>query len=185
MSEKKAPLTVKQEKFCQAYLKLGDKSAAYREAYNASNMKPESINRKAFEVFENVNIRSRIEFLQEEVKKRNDVTIDEIVQSLAGMMRFDIAELYDERGNLKAIHEIPKEARLMIHQLDSEELFDSYGKERTLIGHTKKIRTYSKLDAVEKLMKHLGGYEKDNNQQKAVNNITLNLGSGVKPVEGS
>jgi len=48
-------LTPKQEKACQKYIELGDKSAAYRSAYNCSRMKPESINRKAYELFEGVN----------------------------------------------------------------------------------------------------------------------------------
>lgn len=179
MSTRKASLTIKQEKYCQAYIRLGDKSAAYREAYNASKMKPESINRKAFDVFENVNVRARIEELQAEVKKRNDVTIDEIVQNLAGMMRFDIADLYNEKGQLKDIHDIPKEARLMIQQIDTEEIKT----QGVFVGYAKKVKAYSKIDAIEKLMKHLGGYEKDNSQQKATNNITLNLGSGVKPID--
>lgn len=177
MKDKKEPLTLKQENFCQAYIRLGDKSAAYREAYNASKMKAESVNRKAVELFENGNITARITELQGEVKKRNDVTIDEIVKSLAGMMRFDISELYDEKGILKPIHEIPKEARLMIQQLESEEITIK----GMVIGHTKKVKTYSKIDAIEKLMRHLGGYERDNQQSKAVTNVTLNLGSGVKP----
>jgi len=57
---KQSNLTLKQEAFCQAFIRLGDKSAAYREAYSTKNMKPESINRKSFELFNEVKIRSRI-----------------------------------------------------------------------------------------------------------------------------
>lgn len=172
-------LTIKQENFCQAYIRLGDKSAAYREAYDASNMKSESINRKAVELFDDGKITARIAELQDEVKRRNDITIDELVQSLAGMVRFDIGDLYDENGSLLPIHKMPKSARLMISQLDTDDLFSGSGDDRMMIGYTKKVRTYSKVDAIEKLMKHLGGYEKDNNQNKPVNHIEINLGGGV------
>jgi len=53
-------LTPKQEKACQKYIEFGDKSPAYRLAYDCTRMKPESINRKAHELFEKVNIRSRV-----------------------------------------------------------------------------------------------------------------------------
>lgn len=168
-------LTQKQEMFCQAYVRLGDKSAAYREAYDASGMKPETINVKASELFNEGKITVRVQELQDEVKKRNDVTIDEVVKTLAMMLRFDIADLYDEGGRLKPLNDIPKEARLMIQQLDTEELYCA-GREKELLGFSKKVRTYSKIDAIEKLMKHLGGYDKDNEQRKPVINATIKWG---------
>lgn len=153
-----ATLTAKQESFCQAYIKLGDKSAAYREVYDTSKMKPASVNRLAVALFDNIKITSRVAELQNELKKRNDVSIDEVVTTLANMLRFDIADLYKEDGSLKPIKDMSKEARLMIQQLDTDEIFIK-GK---TIGLTKKVKTYSKVDAIEKLMKYLGGYEKDN-----------------------
>lgn len=157
-------VTIKQEAFCQAYIKLGDKSAAYREAYAWEKMKPTSVNRKAFEVFENVNVRARIEVLRSELKKRNNLTIDDIVSTLGDMLRFDIAELYDSNGVLKNIHSIPKKARMMIAQLDSDQIkFKGQS-----IGTTKKVKILDKLSVVEKLMKHLGGFEQDNKQKALV-----------------
>lgn len=167
-------LTKKQEDFCQAYIRLGDKSAAYREAYSTSKMKPESINRKSFELFNEVKIRSRVEVLQKEVAIRNKITIDELVQTLAGMVRFDIAELYNEKGALKPIHEMSPEARRMISELDTYEEFYGFGEDKQLIGYTKKVKTIRKLDAIEKLMKHLGGYSKDNEQKKPEIHVNWN-----------
>lgn len=160
-------LTQKQENFCQAYVRLGDKSAAYREAYDTSKMSAETVNNSAYKLFDNGEITARVKELQEEAKTRNDVSIDEVVKTLASMLRFDIADMYDENGNLKNIHDIPKEARLMIQELNSEELYTS-GRDRELLGFSKKIKTYSKTDAIEKLMRHLGGYEKDNSQKTIV-----------------
>lgn len=161
-------LTLKQENFCQAYIKLADKSAAYREAYNASNMKPETIHERASKLSNEYKVSTRIEELQLEIVQRNKVTVDELIQSMASMVRFDIADFYDEDGNLKSIHDIPKEARLMISQIESDEIFIMNKGVKQVIGETKKIRTINKMDAIEKLMKHLGGYEKDNNQKTKV-----------------
>lgn len=158
-------LTIKQENFCQAYIKLGDKSAAYREAYSTSKMKPETVNRNSFQLFNDNKIATRIELLQKEASSRNKIEIDELLIALAGMVRFDVAELYDERGALKNIHDMSLSARQMITQLDT---FELYGKDGNKLGETKKIRTITKLDAVEKLMKHLGAYEKDNRQKETI-----------------
>ncbi|GIZ08360.1 terminase small subunit [Flavobacterium sp. UMI-01] len=162
-------LTIKQEKFCQAYIKLGDKSAAYREAYSAERMKANTIHRKAQELFNNGLVTARIEVLQDELKKRNDITIDEIVNGLADMLQFDVAELYDEDGKLKNIHQIPKKARLMISELHTDEIFSK----NKVIGQSKKVKIFDKLNVVEKLMKHLGGYEKDNRQKETIVKVSV------------
>lgn len=160
-------LTPKQEAFCQAYIQTGNKSEAYRMSYNCSKMKPETIHVKANELFNIGKVSVRVEELQSEVAERNQITVDELIQSLSGMVRFDVAELYNEDGSLKSIHEIPKEARMMISEVESIDLRD--------LGVVRKVKTIRKLDAIEKLMKHLGGYEKDNSQKQPVVNTVPDL----------
>lgn len=158
-------LTPKQEAFCQAYIQTGNKSEAYRMAYNCSKMKPETIHVKANELFNIGKISVRIQQLQSEVSERNKITIDELVQSLSGMVRFDISDLYDEHGVLKSIHELPIHARQMISEIETMEEYD---RNKQYVGRTKKVKLYKKLDAIEKLMRHLGGYQKDNAQKTSV-----------------
>jgi len=57
---------------------------------------------------------------------------------------------------------MPLIARQIISELTSDEI--KIGSES--VGQVKKVKTISKLDAVEKLMRHLGAYEKDNKQRK-------------------
>lgn len=160
------PLTIKQEAFCQAYMRLGDKSAAYREVYSCSKMKSETINRKAVEVFQNGNVTARVKELQQDAIDRNKATLDEVLIVLADIIRFDPAEMYDEEGSLLPIHKMPKRVRMCIQSFEVQEV-PSFNDEvpDTL---TKKVKHYDKLSSVEKLMKHLGGYELDN-KQKAIN----------------
>ena len=58
-------LTPKQEKFCQGVAKGLTYSDAYREAYNASKMKPESVNRLATKLMKDIKITSRVAELKE------------------------------------------------------------------------------------------------------------------------
>ncbi|AWG26006.1 terminase small subunit [Flavobacterium kingsejongi] len=164
-------LTIKQENYCQAYVRLGNKSVAYREAYSASKMKPETVNRAAFELHENPNITARIKEIQHDLYKRNQMSIDECISILSDIARFDIVDIYDESGNLKKIQEIPKSARNSIEQIESFEEFEGRGIERKSTGINRKIKTSDKQAAIDKLIRYMGGYNKDNEQKQT--NITL------------
>ncbi|EOC3625662.1 terminase small subunit [Enterobacter hormaechei] len=75
-------LTIKQEAFCQAYIETGNASEAYRTAYAADKMKPESVNRKAKELLDNGKIAARVAELQGEIKQRHNVTVDSLLAEL-------------------------------------------------------------------------------------------------------
>ena len=77
-----AGLTPKQEAFCQAYIETGNASEAYRKAYAADRMKPESVNRKAKELLENGKITARIAALQGEHRQRHNITVDDLLIEL-------------------------------------------------------------------------------------------------------
>lgn len=64
-------LTPKQEKFCREYVKNGNVgSQAYRAAYNASNMKHETIAKKACGLLKQENIRGMVQTLKDKADKR-------------------------------------------------------------------------------------------------------------------
>lgn len=65
-------LTPKQEKFIQNIVKGMSQREAYKNAYNASNMKNETIDSKASNLFKEDKIRARYEEL---IKKTEDKTI--------------------------------------------------------------------------------------------------------------
>ena len=69
-------LTPKQEAFCLAYLETGNASEAYRRSYSAENMKPESINRKAKDVIDNVKIAARIAELRKPATHKAQMTLE-------------------------------------------------------------------------------------------------------------
>lgn len=105
--------------------------------------------------------------LQKELAENNKISIQECVEILAKMVRFDIADLFNENGSLKSIHDIPKDTRLAILEMNSIEEFAGFGEKRELIGYNKKVKTEPRRATLIELLKHLGGYEKDNNQKKA------------------
>ena len=169
-------LTEKEERFCQNYVISGSQITAYRMSFDAESMNSNSIGVEACRLFANPKITLRIKEIQKEAYERNKITIDELIQSMAGMVRFDIASLYNENGSLKSIHDMPLEARQMISELTSLDEFEPDGSGgKTLVGYTKKVKTIDKLSAIEKLMKHLGGYEVDNKQRTPIQPTSIQV----------
>jgi len=75
-------VTPKQEAFCLAYIETGNASEAYRRAYNAENMKPETVNRKAKDLLDNGKITARLAELREPILERHGNTVDDLLDEL-------------------------------------------------------------------------------------------------------
>ncbi|OSI16556.1 hypothetical protein BWD09_07070 [Neisseria dentiae] len=75
-------LTDNQEAFAQAFITSKNASEAYRQAYSTKNMKPESVNRMAKKLIDNVKVLSRINKLREEHRERHNMTVDDIIREL-------------------------------------------------------------------------------------------------------
>ena len=68
-------LTPKQETFVLEYMKTGNASEAYRQAYDVQNMNSNSINRKAKDLIDNVKIRARLSELTKPARKEAQITL--------------------------------------------------------------------------------------------------------------
>lgn len=86
-------LTQKQENFCLAYIETGNASEAYRRAYNADGMKPETVNRKAKELLDNGKITARLEELRKPATESAQITLTQHLSTLE-----ELRELAKEEG---------------------------------------------------------------------------------------
>ena len=74
-------LTIKQEKFAQLVVKLGNKSEAYRQAYDVKETTTiESVNVQASVLMSDLNISLRVEELREQTKKAHAIDRDRMVK---------------------------------------------------------------------------------------------------------
>lgn len=78
-SDESAPkLTIKQERFCVAYIELGNATEAYCVAYDAENMARTTINRKAKVLLDNPKIQARLKLHVQEIS----ITAHEVLKSI-------------------------------------------------------------------------------------------------------
>lgn len=146
---------------------------AYQKFYKTSKQSTAEVNFSRIKSIPEIG--EYIEKMNKQLVERNKVDIDECVTYLAKMMRFDIADLYNDDGSLKPIKDIHPDIRLAIAELSIFEEFDNASKDKDLIGFTKKIKTVDRKGVIVELMKYLGGYEKDNNQKKPDPEINIKI----------
>ncbi len=75
-------LTPQQESFCLELALSGNASEAYRRAYNAEKMKPETIARRAADLVANGKIAARLENLRFDARERSGITLAEHLATL-------------------------------------------------------------------------------------------------------
>lgn len=111
------PLTEKQEKFCQYFLDTdGNATEAYRMSYDTSNMKPESVNRNAVAMFDNIKITTRIEQIRQQRAKETVIERKKVEQVLMDIVTSDPNDLYttDPKSGkikMKSPNQLPKRMR--------------------------------------------------------------------------
>ena len=91
-------LTQKQEEFAQQWYATGNKTEAYRRAYNAKNMTDEVISIEANKVSSNHKVSLRFSELQKAGQERTKTTVDDL-----DVMLKDAVELAKSISNPSAI----------------------------------------------------------------------------------
>lgn len=108
-------LTPKQLGFCHSYVECGNACEAYRQNYNAKNMKPTTIAVKACELLKNGKVAVTVNQLQMEIRQRHEVTVDSLTDE------------YEEARDLALNIEQPSAAisattgKARLHGLDKQE----------------------------------------------------------------
>ena len=92
----------------------------------------------------------------------------------------DPRKLYDEKGRLKPIHSLDEDTAAAIASLDVDEIVTGRGPQRRAIGRTRKVRFVDKLVAIDRAMKHLGLFERDNRRKDSIIAIQVNLVSSPR-----
>jgi phage terminase small subunit len=164
-------LTAKQEAFAEAVAKGSKASDAYRAVYSAGRMTPKSINEEASHLLANPKVASRVAELRAPAMKAR-LEIEETLYQLACVLRSDPRRLFRPDGSLKSVHELDDVTAVAISSIELDEK-----------GRPKKIRLWSKTDAIDKAMRHLGLYERDNREQGKNLAIQVNLVGAPAPRE--
>lgn len=144
--------SARQERFIAEYLKDGNGTqAAIRAGYAKK-----SASVHATRLLAKDKILDKIRAGQNRILKRAEVSVERVLRELACLAFLDPAGLFDEKGELRPISEMPEEVRRALTGLEVEELFDFKNGRRSRTGNLRKIKFAQKTTALELLAKHLG-----------------------------
>ena len=167
----KNSLTPKQLHFVEEYLANGhNASDAYRAAYTCDTWSDKAIGVEAHRTLHNPKVSLVIAEAKEDMARRMrqkyNVDADRAMRQLVRIGWADIADLYDEHGDLIAPKELDRDVRLAVKGVvyTKREITKPDGTE--VIETTGKVEFKDGLGAVKEVVKILGMYEEDNAQRR-------------------
>lgn len=151
-------LTPKQEAFCLAYLKTGNASEAYRQAYNAENMKPESINVNASKLLSNTKVALRLAELNKSAVSDSVMTRQRALERLSLIAETKITDIleFDQQELEGADGPVRETVWRMKDSQDIPELAAATIKSVTMTKFGPKIEMYDRLSAIQQLARMQG-----------------------------
>lgn len=112
----------KQEAFAQHFALHGKPSEAYRHAYEAGRMKPNTVAVKASELLRDGNVSVRIKELQsviaDKAKQTFNMNAETMLARLVEIDGLDVADVIDERGKVRPVQDWPREWRVSINAIE-------------------------------------------------------------------
>ena len=158
-----APLNPRQRAFVAEYLKDHNATEAYIRAYGASRTTADTAGPR---LFGDVRVKAQIVRHQtaviEQVKAETGITLERTLREIARVAFFDVRKLFKANGEPLPLTELDDDTAAAIAGLDVLEAFEGAGEDRRKVGDIKKWKLADKLGGLDKLMKHLDGYNADN-----------------------
>jgi phage terminase small subunit len=162
-------LTAKQETFAQLLAKGMSASDAYRTAYEASAMSGKSVREQASRLANHPGVAAMVLALSAptvaKVKQSIDVDLTRVIFENARIGFSDVRRLFGEDGQIKAPGEWDDDFAASVASIKVRELFGEGADGKGQIGTVTEVKLWDKGAALDRLMKHLGGYAEDNKQK--------------------
>lgn len=154
--------TAKKEKFVIHYAEHGEGIEAYRYAYPKAKCNNSTASKRAWELLNKDDyVMTRLSEIHAKAVERAEVSIERTLREAARIAFADIRKVFNEDGTLKKISELDDDTAAALAGFDATTVF---GGDEPI--DVRKVRLWSKVDALEKLFKHLGMFKADNNSQR-------------------
>lgn len=145
-------LTAKEAAFVREYLiDLNQTKAAIRAGYSAR-----SANEQAVKIMDRPRVKAAIDAAMVARSERTLIDADWVLKRLAEEADADLADLYNDNGDLLPVKDWPKIWRQgLVAGVEIEALFEGFGEDRIQIGHVKKVKLSDRVRRLELIGKHV------------------------------
>jgi phage terminase small subunit len=147
-----AKLNPKQQRFVAEYLvDLNATQAAIRAGYSKRTAR-----QQASDLLSKPDIAQALREAIDAQQTRLEVKADDVLRELIRIGLADLGQAYNEKGNLRPIHDIPEDTRRALAGVKVFEEFEGTGADRVKVGEVREVKFWDKPRALELLGKHLG-----------------------------
>lgn len=167
------------ENFAREYLiDFNAKQAAIRAGYS-----PKTAQVQGSRLLSNVKVAAAIKVERDKQATKTGLTAERIIKEALRLATFDVRKLVDNEGNPIPVHLLDDDTAAAIAGLDIQEM--KFG-ETGAVAVVKKYKIADKNSAIERLFKHLGLFEKDNEQKiDPIAAMLAAMGKSALPVKKS
>jgi hypothetical protein len=80
---------------------------------------------------------------------------DTLLVQLRDIISSDLRKVFDDNGEMRPVHEWPDDVARFVSSIEQDQLWEGKGKDKEVVGQTKKIKMWDKAKAIELLGKHI------------------------------
>ena len=125
-----------------------------KDSYIAAGFSPGGAKQSAHQLLNDPLMRVHVAQLREEKFKALHMDVDEILARTAMLARVNVATLYDDKGQLRPVHDLDEEHAVAIAGIEVQEIIEGAGDSARVIGTIKKVRLRDPLPALRLLAEH-------------------------------
>lgn len=147
-------LTDKQRRFCEEYMvDFNGTQAAIRAGYSE-----DSARQIATENLTKPSVQDYLAALKSDAAHIYNISKGDLIEELRKIAFFDIRKIFSSNNELIPIIDLDNDSAAAISGIESDEIleFDPVAKEKKFVGYTRKLKTNSKIAAIERISKMLG-----------------------------
>lgn len=160
--KQKRALTPKQAAFVREYLiDLNATQASIRAGYSER-----TAHSQGPRLLENVGVAAAIKEAMDQRANTVQITAERVLLEVARLAMYDPRKFFSNTGEPLGIHELDDDTAAAVAGMEVIEQYENKGDgQREFAGYLKKYKLADKGPNLERLMKHLGLYERDNEQK--------------------
>lgn len=154
--------------FVEAYL---TNSGNAGEAARAAGYSAKTSHAAGCRLLKHVQVATLLKQRRAFVIEKMELTTERTLREIARLAYVDPRKFFHADGRPKEITELDDDTAAALAGMEVTEEWTGSGADRQIAGVTKKYKLADKNAALEKAMKHLGEYERDNKQRHTVKDL--------------
>jgi len=167
-------MTEQRKRFADKYFETlnGSQSAIYAGYSEATSRQ------KAYEILNDPEVEEYLSNLRAKEAAKHGISKDRWLSELENIGFSNIQDFIETGNTIKDISQIDENKARAVSSVKKTVTESEYGTKEVV-----EFKLHDKLNALDKIGRHLGYFEKDNDQSKPKTTNIINLGGGVKPDE--